>query len=191
MTAGADRCVKLWNPHRPAEAPAPASSGALLVKTYTGPHGYEINDVAISSDNNQFASCGGDKIVFLWDVAEGRTLRKFFGHEARVNCVQFAAENTVLVSGGYDKTVRLWDLRSHGQKPIQVMTDAKDSVTSVVCVDEKVVAASVDGCIRTYDVRAGRIYTDVVHCASSAHRRWPPGGRGGWLTSARARAQRL
>lgn len=142
----------------------------MRVPTCARARRYEINDVAIASDNNQFASCGGDKIVFLWDVAEGRTLRKFFGHEARVNCVQFAAENTVLISGGYDKSVRLWDLRSHNQRPIQVMTDAKDSVTSVVCVDEKVVAASVDGCIRTYDVRAGRLYTDVVHCARPRRR---------------------
>lgn len=34
-------------------------------------HGWEVYDLDISTDNSRIASCGGDKMVFLWDVATG------------------------------------------------------------------------------------------------------------------------
>lgn len=42
------------------------------VKEYAGPHGHEVLDVAIAADNASFASGGGDRTVFLWDVASGQ-----------------------------------------------------------------------------------------------------------------------
>jgi len=33
-----------------------------------------------TNDNSKFATCGGDKAVFLWDVMSGRTIRRFQGH---------------------------------------------------------------------------------------------------------------
>jgi mitogen-activated protein kinase organizer 1 len=44
MTCGADRTIRLWNPHR--EGLDSAESG-LLVKVYKGLHGYEVRDVAM------------------------------------------------------------------------------------------------------------------------------------------------
>lgn len=70
-----DQTVQLWNPHR-----------GLHIKTYRG-HGYEVRDVAVLRDNSQFATGGGDREIFLWDVASGRTIRRFRGHEKMVNAV--------------------------------------------------------------------------------------------------------
>lgn len=36
---------------------------------------------------DRFASCWGDRQVFLWDVASGRTIRKYAGHEGVINAV--------------------------------------------------------------------------------------------------------
>jgi WD40 repeat protein len=69
MTSGHDRTIRLWNPHR--DGPAEQDSG-LCVKVYKGSHAHEINGLCISHDNNRFASCGADKLVFLWDVATGQ-----------------------------------------------------------------------------------------------------------------------
>jgi mitogen-activated protein kinase organizer 1 len=55
--------------------------------------------------------------------------------------------------------VRVWDLRAGGRDAMQVLAEFKDSVTSVACAPSQIVAGSVDGCLRTYDIRAG-----VVHC---------------------------
>ena len=65
-------------------------------------HGYEVLDIAVTEDNARFASVGGDKQVFLWDVATARTLRRWSGHYGRVNCVGFGGEDdSVVISGSY------------------------------------------------------------------------------------------
>ena len=65
-------------------------------------HGYSVLDVAVTADNAQFASVGGDRQVFLWDVEQGATVRRWGGHGARVEAVQFAGEgDSVVVSGGF------------------------------------------------------------------------------------------
>jgi len=35
----------------------------------------------------RFASCGGDRQVFLWDVSTGKIIRKFRGHDSAINTV--------------------------------------------------------------------------------------------------------
>lgn len=84
----------------------------------------------------------------------------------RVNCVAMGgADDALVVSGGFDTTVRVWDSRSGGQggsRPIQVLEEAKDAISAVVVRGAEIVAGSVDGRIRSYDVRMGRVVTDVV-----------------------------
>ena len=54
----------------------------------------------MTADNARFASVGGDRAVFLWDVEQGVTVRRWSGHTARIEAVQFAGEgDSVVVSG--------------------------------------------------------------------------------------------
>jgi mitogen-activated protein kinase organizer 1 len=46
--------------------------------------------------------------------------------------------------------------------PIQVLDEATDSVTSVQVKNYEIITGSVDGKLRTYDLRAGQLSTDVV-----------------------------
>ena len=120
-------------------------------------------DLAVSADNARFASVGGDRQVFLWDVATGRTLRRWGGHGGRVNAVALGGPaQEVVVSGSFDATVRVWDAKSAAPKPVQVFEDARDSVSCVAVAGWEIVAGSVDGRVRCYDVRMGVVYTDVV-----------------------------
>ncbi|KAL8693480.1 MAG: hypothetical protein Q9218_001711 [Villophora microphyllina] len=114
-------------------------------------------------DNARFASVGGDKQVFLWDVATARTLRRWSGHFGRVNCVDFGGEEgSVVVSGSFDATVRLWDCKSQSTKPIQTLEESKDSVSSLHVLGHEIVTGSVDGKMRLYDLRMGMIYVDTL-----------------------------
>lgn len=139
------------------------------MQTYSA-HGYEVLSLDVSSDNERFASAGGDRSAFLWDVASARTIRRFgggsqHGHSSRVNSVRFAGEgDSLLVSGGFDTTVRVWDVRSGGGggRPIQVLDEARDAITAVVVRGPEILAGSVDGRVRGYDVRMGRCVCDVV-----------------------------
>lgn len=151
MSAGNDRVINLFN----------ASSGAH-VNTYSA-HGYELTDLCISQDNARFASVGGDKAVFYWDVAKGVTIRRFAGHYAKLNAVEMGGSgDAVLVSASFDATVRLWDTKSASTVPIQILDDAKDSVTCLYLAELQVVTGSVDGKVRTYDLRKGLLTTDCI-----------------------------
>ncbi|KAI1825611.1 WD40-repeat-containing domain protein [Xylaria intraflava] len=175
LAGSADRSIRLYNPQSGTAAPAhlskktqdPAVPEGRLVQTYSA-HGYEVLSLTVSGDNARFASAGGDRSVFLWDVARAQTIRRFGsastqGHSARVNSVCFAGEDdSLLVSGGVDATARVWDVRSGAPKPVQVLGEAKDAVSALVAHGHEIIAGSVDGRVRSYDVRAGRCVTDVI-----------------------------
>ena len=154
MTGGDDRSVRLWNPHRGEAASTP-------IKEYSA-HNQRVLDVAIAADNASFASCGGDRTVFVWDVTSGLVRRRLTGHEQRVNCVRYGPDGACLITGSYDKTVRCWDLRSSHVHPIQVLGGAADSVSSVAISEYEIVVGSIDGTITTFDLRVGQASRDSL-----------------------------
>lgn len=165
--------MRLWNPLKTS---GPSDDGGLLIKSYSGAHGYGVLDVCVSPDNSRFVSAGGDRTAFLWDVGSGRVLRRFSGHSQRINAVALSEEGSVLLTGSYDKTVCLWDLRAAARDPLQVLADFRDSVSAVVCSSPLVVTGCVDGCLRTYDLRAGLMHRDdllapVTHVSLTPDRR--------------------
>ncbi|KAJ3947242.1 uncharacterized protein N0V96_003632 [Colletotrichum fioriniae] len=181
LTGSADRNIRLYNPashNQPQRYGSAINSNKTpgttktvipegrLIQTYTA-HGYEVLDLSVSSDNERFASVGGDRAAFLWDVTTAKTIRRFggnaHGHTARVNCVSFAGDgDSLVISGGFDTSVRVWDAKSNSAKPIQVLDEAKDAITALAVRDAEVIAGSVDGRVRSYDVRMGRCVTDVI-----------------------------
>eukprot|EP00808_Paulinella_micropora_P029214 g48462.t1 len=160
MSGGRDRGIHLWNPHK-----------GTHIKEYSGAHGYEVLDLEITPDSSKFASCGGDRVVFLWDVASGKTLRRMrghtervntLGHTERVNTLGFNIGCSVLFTGSYDKNICAWDMRSNMHEPIQILSHFKDSVSSLKVGLESIRAGSIDGTIRYYDLRMGRVTTDHI-----------------------------
>ncbi|EXJ92119.1 hypothetical protein A1O3_00669 [Capronia epimyces CBS 606.96] len=174
LTGSSDRQIHLSRAEPPTSDTHTASKASLSttrpIQKYAA-HGYPVLDIAVAQDNQTFASVGGDRAVFLWDVqnAEG-TLRRFGnntsqGHTSRINCVAFAGEgHSVLVSGSDDTSVRLWDVKSRDAKPLMVLEEAKDSIASIAVPGNghELVTGSVDGRLRSYDVRMGRVTVDVM-----------------------------
>ncbi|KAI8239260.1 WD repeat domain-containing protein 83 [Colletotrichum sp. SAR 10_96] len=176
LTGSADRTIRLYNPATHDANPrytsnlttrtTPRVPEGRMIQSYAS-HGYEVLDLAVAADNERFASCGGDRAVFLWDVASATTLRRFggnvHGHSSRINCVAFGGDgDSLVISAGFDTSVRVWDCKSNSAKPVQVMDEAKDSVTALVVRDAEIVAGSVDGRVRSYDVRMGKCITDTM-----------------------------
>lgn len=151
LTGSQDRVVRLFNP-----------ATKRLIQSYRA-HGYEVLDLAVSEDNARFVSVGGDKTVFLWDVATAQTTRRFNGHAGRVNACAFGGEGeSVVVTGSFDGTVRVWDAKSRSDRPIMTFGEAKDGVSSVAVAGGEVYAASIDGRVRVYDLAMGCVDVDVL-----------------------------
>ena len=55
-------------------------------------------------DNAKFASCGGDKVVFIWDVPSGKILRRLSGHFGKINALAFNTDAQILASGMFTIT---------------------------------------------------------------------------------------
>lgn len=151
MTGSTDRTIKLWSPHRSA-----------VIQTYEGHHNYEVLTIDIASDNSRFISGGGDKLVFNWDVSTGKLISKYQGHHSRIRTVAYNHLNNIIMSGSEDATLKLWDTRSSSSEPIQTLKQFKDTVVSVRSTRDQIIAASLDGILRTYDIRCGALYSDNI-----------------------------
>ncbi|XP_055386098.1 WD repeat domain-containing protein 83 [Condylostylus longicornis] len=150
LTCGSDRKIKLWNPKT-----------ALLLKTYGG-HASEVTDAMGSCDSCHIVSASLDKSIIYWDVTTGQPIRRCRVHAGGVNCVRFNEDSSIAVSGSKDNSVMCWDIRTRKIEPIQTMKDAKDCVTSLIVNESQIITASLDGCIRRYDIRMGEIVCDDI-----------------------------
>lgn len=176
LSGSSDRTIRLWNPTLGKE-----------IKAYKG-HAHEILAldmyVAValpcadssSHDNARFASCGGDKVVLLWDVMSGQVLRRLQGHFGKINAVAFNNDGGILASGklsawlissrpaGFDSKIMLWDMRSQTRDPLQTLKEATSSITSMTIPPDSVeiIAGSADGHVRAYDMRMGKVFEDCV-----------------------------
>jgi WD40 repeat protein len=179
LTAGHDRKIILWNPSRPDPAyrspdarsshdddiPLTALPRALPIQRYEEGIRYTPADLVMNDASTRLL-IGTDKAAVLLDSITAKVLRQWHGHTAVVNSVaMIASSGDVLASASYDTTVCLWDGRSQNSRPIQTLKDAKDSVTVVdIDSDDAIIrTASVDGMMRTYDIRRGILQCDNFH----------------------------
>jgi len=180
LSGSQDKTIKLWNP-----------SKGSMVYSFEG-HGYSVLDIQTAPDNKTIFSCA-EKQLYQWDIETGEIIKRFNNaHTQTINCIAVNKDTKLLFSGSSDRLVKVWDLRI--RDPIQVLDDAKDTITGVyinetpivvpqtqchghshgsgnhghshggpppsIPSDKEVITSSVDGCIRTYDVRMGTLAID-------------------------------
>lgn len=120
LTGSEDRGVCLYNPHK-----------SIMIKNYKNLHNYDVSAVEVTKDNAKLVTGGGDKNVIVTDIAEGKTISKFSGHNGRINSVALNADNNVIASASYDATIRCWDNRANSYTPIDIIKGFKDSVSHI------------------------------------------------------------
>lgn len=91
------------------------------------------------------------------------------------------ARSDIFGIGSFDSTVRLWDLRyeqicvlvncfdltvqgtrAHSRTPIQILEESTDAVQALHIGPTIIVTGSVDGHVRTYDLRKGELRSDFI-----------------------------
>jgi len=151
LTGGHDRTVRLWNPLR-----LDSQDEALLMHSYHDGHMYGVT--CVSSNDTTLLSASGKTLV-MTDMINAKIKTRITGsHLGRINDVGLR-NDVVFLSASYDGTVKLWDARQlQRYTPIQSCDEAKDSVTAVILDGEhSFYTSSIDGNIRFYDIRQGRI----------------------------------
>lgn len=158
MTAGYDKVIKLYNAKR-----------GTRIAGFSG-SGREVLCLSISNQNDTFVSGAEDREVRLWDISTGTNLRRFSGHYEKITAVAMSADGQVVVSGSHDTKVRFWDIRGDGRKAISTLEDCKDTVSSLIMLESELLVSSIDGIVRAYDFRTGKLRQDNLYEAVTSLR---------------------
>lgn len=145
LSASADRRIGLFNPYN-----------GRCVCFYENGHNGAVRDISVTDNKYKFYSVGTDNYGLEWDVKQKRVVRKFESHIAALTSCHLKDDETVFITGSEDKCVSVWDVRTRGP-PVMVLDDARDSITSVDASANSIKTGSIDGILREYDIRQGKL----------------------------------
>lgn len=151
VTCGSNKTLKLWNPKK-----------ALLLQLFSG-HNNDVLDADCSDCSSKICSAGQDRYVIYYEVSTGKQILTYREHIAPVNCVKFNLESTIIISGSVDCSVRLFDCKSRNRQSVQVLNEAKDAISCLHVNDHQIISGSLDGKVRTYDLRKGQLFVEDCH----------------------------
>ncbi|GJY38219.1 WD repeat domain-containing protein 83 [Tanacetum coccineum] len=117
-------------------------------------HGYEVNDIVITSNDSHFHSCDGGGSVYYWDLATGERINNLEYHNGEVNVIRCWQQGDGIVSGGSDCFVRVWDPCSSESRQSNVLSLCTTS-------NNNILAGCFDGTIREIDHRHLRRASDT------------------------------
>jgi WD40 repeat protein len=170
--ASGNNDVQLWD--------AATGSHPFIYPGYA--RGVGVNPVAVyavawSPDGTQIVSGGYDKIVQVWNAADGTRLLDYKGHTAYVFAVAWSPDGTYIASGGHDKTVQVWNATT-GQ-PIFTYYDHSSGVSALAWSpdSERIASGAYDNTVRVWEATTGKnpvIYqrhTDRVYAVAWSDKR--------------------
>jgi WD40 repeat protein/serine/threonine protein kinase len=124
--------------------------------TLTG-HTWGVTNVAFSPDGTRLATTSFDGTVKLWDVAGGRELYTFRGHQpAEVYGVAFSPDGKRVASASADRTAKVWEVATGAL--IATLTGHTAEVYGVAFSPDgkRIATASWDTTARVWDATTGR-----------------------------------
>jgi len=145
---------------------------ALPIQSYTDGHTHPVSSLTIDPSSTTLLS-SSSKTLIATDILTRRLKRRFTGHTGRINAVAISHSADAFLSASYDGTVRIYDGRTFTQTPVAVLEEGTDSLTCLavrdggpgaggVGGDVEIRAGSVDGTVRTYDLRRGGVRCDAL-----------------------------
>jgi WD40 repeat protein len=157
VTASKDKTLRIWN----------AVKMESVGGTFEG-HSDYVDSVAVSPDDRQIASGGGDGIIIIWDV-DSKQKALVVKHEDRVKSLCFSPDGKRLASGSLDGTVIIWHVKTGAV--LSMLVKDRGHSPSVFCVafspDGLKLASGTRRYIRVWSTDTADLLFDI-----SAHDDW-------------------
>ena len=132
-----------------------AASGHGKPRTLARFPGVDVLSAAFSPDGARLAAGLSDGTARQWDVATGREIARFEGHECCVTSVAYSPDGSLLATSSKDATAKVWAARGN----VQAQADAgRGAVTGLAFTPDgrSVVAATRRGPATVWDVGAAK-----------------------------------
>ncbi|MGH6996142.1 MAG: WD40 repeat domain-containing protein, partial [Stellaceae bacterium] len=122
-------------------------------------HPAGVTTLAWHPNGGQLLSGGADKMVRLWNVADGQQLREYPAQSEAVLAVHISRDGSRVVAAAVDGNVRSWNMNAQpGTKEAEplILPHGKPVRAVAVSADNlKVATACDDGLVRVWDVAGG------------------------------------
>lgn len=148
-SGGADRTVRIWDVEQKKEV--------LQISGNAG----RIESLTFSPDGTALLYATAADAV-LCDVATGKKMMTFTGHQADVSAVIFSHDGKTVVTGSADTTLRLWDA-AKGEL-LASLTGHKGRIRGIAMSKDcnRIVSSSFDGVIHLWSARQGKLVRSFI-----------------------------
>ncbi len=118
-------------------------------------HSDWVNSIAWSPDGNQLVSASRDKTAKLFDVAIGKLLLTFTGHQQNVTAAIFSEDGKRVISGGDDRRLRIWNVND--AKEVRSISIGASELNDLHRSSKnRVFVAGSDNNLRSYELAEGK-----------------------------------
>jgi WD40 repeat protein/tRNA A-37 threonylcarbamoyl transferase component Bud32 len=123
-----------------------------------------VHSIGFAPDSKRAVTAGSDGLILIWDVKDGKILKKLIGHDGAVRAAAFSPTGDRVASAGDDGTVRVWDAGGDGARP-PPWKGHRGSVLSVAWTPDgsRLISGGSDGTVRVWPARGGEPYVLKGH----------------------------
>jgi WD40 repeat protein len=140
----------------------PAQAGSSGIRIAAASH---VADVQFSRDDLLLASAHADGSIRVWDVATGKPVVEFAGHDRGAFAAAFLPDGQRIISAGADDTLRMWEIAS-GNELWRQDAEPLGARTLAVAADGTLAAwTGHNQCIVVWDVDRGESKFEIFTTA--------------------------
>jgi len=154
VSGSRDKTIKLWNTLGECKYTIAGAEGEG--------HTEWVSCVRFSPSQSVplIVSCGWDKLVKVWTLAQCKLRNNLVGHTGYLNTVCVSPDGSLCASGGKDGTANLWDLNEGKQL---YSLDAGEIIHALVFSPNRYwLCAATDECIKIWDLESKVIVDTLV-----------------------------
>lgn len=131
-------------------------------------HSKEAMCLTYTSQGSNIASGGGDGVIKIWDVEQGKEYGSLARQKKSITCLKFSPDDQFLASCSLDRTIKLWKIST--MREAISFSGHSDNINSCSFsyAAKKLITASTDRTIRLWDYAKG-MATKTFPCTSACY----------------------